>query len=52
MAQQVPSSRDKRRVVAKLNAVKDVEHELCGKLVDGKSVKRLKSQASLKTLLN
>lgn len=52
VAQKVPGSRDKRRVVVKFDATKDVEHELCGKLVDWQSVERLKLQPSLKTLLN
>lgn len=52
MAQKVPSSRDKRRVVAKLNAIQDVKHKFSGKLVDGESVKRLELQPSLETLFN
>lgn len=41
MAQKVPSGRDKRRVVAKLNAIQYVKHKFGGKLVDGESVERL-----------
>ena len=52
VAQKVPSSRDERRVVMKLNAIKDVEHELRGELVDGQSVERLELQPGLKTFLN
>ena len=48
----MPSGRDQGWVVAKLNAVENVEHELCWKLVDRESVERLELQAGLKTLLN
>ena len=52
MAQKMPKCWNDRRVFAKLDAVKNVEHKFCGKLIDGESVKCLQSKPSLKTLLN
>lgn len=52
MAQKVPSGRDKRRVVAKLNPIQDIEHNFCRKLVDGESIEGLELQPSLETILN
>lgn len=52
MAQKVPSGCDKSRVVAKLETVQDVEHQLGGKLINGESVEPLELQTRLKALLN
>ena len=52
MSEEVPCCWDKGRIVFQRKVVKDVEHDLCRKLVDRKGVQSLELKAGLEAFLD